>query len=86
MSLLWRHGLGYAGVESVIPIYIFIFLVALGVLLDTLLVRTVLVPASLLTIGEHVWWPARPDGAAQVLTRHRTPAAEEQVVGQKEDS
>jgi putative drug exporter of the RND superfamily len=125
-SLLWRHGLGYAGVESVIPIYIFIFLVALGVdyniflsarireesrrlglrggtlrgvgvtggvitaagivlagtfaaltqipevsitevgtavalgvLLDTLLVRTILVPASLLTIGERVWWPSR---------------------------
>jgi putative drug exporter of the RND superfamily len=34
--------------------------VALGVLLDTLLVRTVLVPASLLTIGERVWWPSRP--------------------------
>jgi uncharacterized membrane protein YdfJ with MMPL/SSD domain len=33
--------------------------VALGVLLDTLLVRTVLVPASLLTIGERVWWPGR---------------------------
>jgi len=125
-SLLWRHGLGYPGVESVIPIYIFIFLVALGVdynvflsarireesrrlglrggtlrglgvtggvitaaglvlagtfaaltqipqvsitevgtavalgvLLDTLLVRTILVPASLLTIGERVWWPSR---------------------------
>jgi RND superfamily putative drug exporter len=124
-ALLW-HGLGYDGVESVIPIYIFIFLVALGVdyniflsarireesrkvglrdgtlhgvgvtggvitaagivlagtfaaltqipevsitevgtsvalgvLLDTLVVRTVLVPASLLTIGERVWWPSR---------------------------
>jgi RND superfamily putative drug exporter len=124
-NLLWR-GLGFAGVESVIPIYIFIFLaalgvdyniflsarireesrhlglrdgtlravgvtggvitaagivlaatftaltqipevsitevgtaVALGVLLDTLIVRTILVPASLLTIGERVWWPAR---------------------------
>ena len=33
--------------------------VALGVLLDTLLVRTVLVPASVLTIGERVWWPSR---------------------------
>jgi putative drug exporter of the RND superfamily len=125
-SLLW-HALGYAGVPSVIPIYIFIFLVALGVdyniflsarireesgklrlrdgtlrgvgvtggvitaagvvlagtfaaltqipqvditevgtavalgvLLDTLVVRTVLVPAALLTIGERVWWPSRP--------------------------
>jgi putative drug exporter of the RND superfamily len=33
--------------------------VALGVLLDTLLVRTILVPAGLLTIGERVWWPSR---------------------------
>jgi len=123
-SLLWRFAFGYSGVQSVIPIYIFIFLVALGVdyniflsarireesrqlgirdgtlrglgvtggvitaagivlagtfaaltqipqvdiaevgtavalgvLLDTLVVRTVLVPASLLTIGERVWWP-----------------------------
>ncbi|HTZ28482.1 MAG TPA: MMPL family transporter [Streptosporangiaceae bacterium] len=130
-SLLW-HGLGYAGVQSVIPIYIFIFLVALGVdyniflsarvreesrklglrdgtlravgvtggvitaagivlagtfaaltqipqvditevgtavalgvLLDTLVVRTVLVPASLLTIGERVWWPSRPHARAE---------------------
>jgi RND superfamily putative drug exporter len=39
--------------------------VALGVLLDTLLVRTVLVPASLLAIGERVWWPSRRKG------RHR---------------
>jgi len=128
-SLLWRYGFGYHGVQSVIPIYIFIFLVALGVdyniflsarireesrtlgtkegtlrgvgvtggvitaagivlagtfaaltqipavsiaevgtavalgvLLDTLVVRTVLVPASLLTIGEHVWWPSRRGG------------------------
>jgi RND superfamily putative drug exporter len=125
-ALLW-HALGFAGVESVIPIYIFIFLVALGVdyniflsarireesrklglrdgtlrgvavtggvitaaglvlagtfaaltqipqvsitevgtavalgvLLDTLIVRTVLVPAALLTIGDRVWWPSRP--------------------------
>jgi putative drug exporter of the RND superfamily len=126
-SLLWRWGLGYSGIEAELPIYIFIFLVALGVdyniflaarireearqagtrqgtlrglgvtggvitaaglimagtfaalsllpyvpvaevgtaivigvLLDTLLVRTVLVPASLLAVGERVWWPARP--------------------------
>jgi RND superfamily putative drug exporter len=125
-SLLWRYGFGYDGIEAQLPMYIFIFLVALGVdyniflaarireesaslgigqgtlrglavtggvitaagivmaatfsaltlipavavaevgvavalgvLIDTVLVRTVLVPASLLIIGERVWWPAQ---------------------------
>jgi RND superfamily putative drug exporter len=33
--------------------------VALGVLLDTLIVRSILVPALLLDIGDRIWWPAR---------------------------
>lgn len=33
--------------------------VALGVLLDTLVVRTVIVPALLLWAGDRIWWPAR---------------------------
>ena len=35
-------------------------IVGIGVLLDTLLVRTVLVPAIALLLGERFWWPARP--------------------------
>jgi RND superfamily putative drug exporter len=125
-SLTWRYALGFKGTEAQLPLYIFIFLVALGVdyniflsarireesrqlgirdgttrglsvtggvitaaglvmagtfvvlavlpsvlvaevgiavvigvLVDTLLVRTVLVPASILVIGERVWWPSR---------------------------
>jgi putative drug exporter of the RND superfamily len=125
-ALLWRYGLGYPGIEAQIPLYIFVFLIALGVdyniflvarvreearhadirratlrglavtggvitaagivlaaaftnlsrlpyipvtevgsavaigvLIDTLLARTVLVPASMLAIGSRVWWPAR---------------------------
>jgi RND superfamily putative drug exporter len=35
------------------------FTVALGVLLDTLVVRSVLVTALTLDIGRHMWWPSR---------------------------
>jgi RND superfamily putative drug exporter len=131
-ALLWRYGLGYSGIEAQIPLYIFVFLIALGVdynifliarireealhadihratvrglavtggvitaagivlaatftnlsrlpyvpvtevgsavaiglLLDTLVARTVLVPASVLTIGNRIWWPARPPSAGR---------------------
>lgn len=136
-DLLWRYGLGYSGIEAQVPIYIFVFLVALGVdynifltarireesgqlgirrgtlrglsvtggvitaagivlagtfaalipqptvyltevgsavaigvLLDTLLVRTVLVPAALLTTGERAWWPSRQRQAAVVTNNN----------------
>ncbi|MFF4819182.1 MMPL family transporter [Kitasatospora sp. NPDC001309] len=36
-------------------------IVGIGVLLDTLLVRTVLVPALVLLTGRHFWWPGRPE-------------------------
>jgi RND superfamily putative drug exporter len=35
-------------------------IVALGVLLDTLVVRTLLVPALAVHIGRHIWWPRQP--------------------------
>ena len=34
------------------------FLVAFGVLLDTLVVRTLLVPAMVLDLGDRTWWPS----------------------------
>ena len=41
------------------------FAVALGVLLDTIIVRSVLVTALTLDIGRHIWWPS-------ALARHET--------------
>ena len=46
---------------AVLPLYQFTeigLVIALGVLLDTFLVRSVLVPALLLDIGSRVWWPS----------------------------
>lgn len=140
-AVIWRYGFGYPDVEAQLPLYIFIFLVALGVdyniflsarireeartlgtrpgtrhglavtggvitaaglvmagtfaaltqlpsvpvaqvgiavavgvLLDTLLVRTVLVPAALLTLGDRAWWPSRPTGAGRGRPARPAPA------------
>ncbi|WP_412180320.1 MMPL family transporter [Streptomyces yangpuensis] len=51
------------------------FIVAFGVLLDTLVVRSLLVPALVADIGPRAWWPstlARP--AADRPLPVRTPA------------
>ena len=34
-------------------------IICIGVLLDTLLVRTVLVPALAVWLGERFWWPRK---------------------------
>ena len=52
------------------------FTVAFGVLLDTIIVRSVLVTALNLDLGHRMWWPARltrtPDPAPAELRRERT--------------
>ncbi|MFG2040423.1 MMPL family transporter [Dactylosporangium sp. NPDC048998] len=41
--------------------------VALGVLLDALLVRSIVVPALLLEVGERAWWPRRTPAPAEAV-------------------
>ncbi|MET0492724.1 MAG: MMPL family transporter, partial [Actinoplanes sp.] len=50
-------------------------IVGLGVLLDTLLVRTVLVPALATLLNDRFWWPADPAATHRRSLTEETPAA-----------
>ena len=54
------------------------FAVALGILLDTIVVRLLLVTALNLDIGRWMWWPSKlagkPDPAPEELSRERAEA------------
>ncbi|CAB4918980.1 unannotated protein [freshwater metagenome] len=47
------------GVLPLVPLTEIGFLVAFGVLLDTFVVRSTLVPALVFDLGKRVWWPSR---------------------------
>jgi putative drug exporter of the RND superfamily len=38
-------------------------IVGLGILLDTFIVRTLVIPALFALIGDRIWWPADPTHA-----------------------
>ena len=54
------------------------FAVAFGVLLDTLVVRSILVTALNLDLGDRIWWPSRPptNPASQVASDEELAVAE----------
>jgi RND superfamily putative drug exporter len=44
------------------------FMVAVGILLDTFIVRTIMVPAAVEVLGDRIWWPSGPGGGRRVLS------------------
>ena len=64
-GVITSAGIVLAGTFSVLAVLPLVFLteigfiVAFGVLLDTFLVRSVLVPALVLLTGDKVWWPSK---------------------------
>jgi len=72
-GVITSAGVVLAGTFSVLALLPLVFLteigfvIAFGVLLDTFIVRSVLVPALALDLGPRIWWPstlARTDGGA----------------------
>ena len=72
-GVITSAGIVLAGTFSVLALLPLVFLteigfvIAFGVLLDTFIVRSILVPALVLDIGPKIWWPSRlqhEDGGA----------------------
>jgi RND superfamily putative drug exporter len=42
------------------------FMVALGILLDTFIVRTIMVPAAIELIGDKIWWPSTAESGGTI--------------------
>ena len=81
-AVITSAGIVLAGTFSVLAVLPLTFLtelgfvVAFGVLLDTFLVRSVLVPAIALTLGDKFWWPSEIGGQTpQSGEAQRTPTA-----------
>jgi putative drug exporter of the RND superfamily len=49
------------------------FMVAVGILLDTFVVRTIMVPAAVELLGDRVWWPSTARGGGHALREHAEP-------------
>jgi putative drug exporter of the RND superfamily len=47
------------------------FMVAVGILLDTFIVRTIMVPALIELVGDRVWWPSTAQGGGHALHEAR---------------
>jgi putative drug exporter of the RND superfamily len=56
------------------------FMVAVGILLDTFIVRTIMVPAAVELLGDRVWWPSTARGGRHALREHVE--AEEEAVAE----
>jgi len=77
-GVITSAGIVLAGTFSVLAVLPLTFLtelgfvVAFGVLLDTFLVRSVLVPAIALTLGDKFWWPSSLSRGLAGSSRSRT--------------
>jgi RND superfamily putative drug exporter len=52
------------------------FMVAVGILLDTFVVRTIMVPAAVELLGDKVWWPSTAQGGWRALGEADVPEPE----------
>jgi len=99
-AVITSAGIVLAGTFSVLALLPLVFLteigfvIAFGVLLDTFIVRSILVPALVLDVGPGIWWPSRlarddgdgdfgtgPPGEPSVAIGNGRPATRQRITG-----
>ena len=84
-GVITSAGIVLAGTFSVLAVLPLVALtqigitVALGVLLDTFIVRSVLVPALTFELEERIWWPSALARRARAVPSHGTGAGAARV-------
>jgi RND superfamily putative drug exporter len=59
-------------IVPIAPFREFAIAIGIGVIIDTFVVRTLLIPAALSALGEKAWWPARRSRVPGIPTWHST--------------
>ena len=86
-GVITSAGIVLAGTFSVLALLPLVFLteigfvIAFGVLLDTFIVRSILVPALVLDIGPKIWWPSKLQHEAHGRRAATTATADRVGVG-----
>ncbi len=75
-------GLTFSSLNAAIQIG---FIIGVGLLLDTFVVRTVTVPAIAVLVGKASWWPGRPEVARGAAVSSPKPTADVSAAAGSDD-
>ncbi len=75
-------GLTFSSISNIVQVG---FIIGVGLLLDTFVVRTITVPAMAVLVGKANWWPSKSGAGIKPKKERRAPAEDESVTEASDD-